>query len=238
VLNTNVRVCALAAAILALGASGARGQYLERRSYEPSVARFVAGGVFAREFTPRATNDAPDSLRIRYTRLMPFVMMRQGPVDLTFGYTRYDLGGRSRTSLFLSAVFTNDVPITGSRESALVFPIVIAADFSKSESAGADRDHFNIGSVGIGAGLKFRSSGEDLDITLAAAGVIHYSFEGYGMRSASSPAVLGEASALFRSIPVFEGLAAGYRFRLQSWSAGGTFDYRTVNHGVYVGVLF
>lgn len=237
-LNTSTRQCVTVAVIAAFCAAGARGQYLERRSYEPSVARFVAGGVFAREFTPRANNDAPDSLQIRYKRLMPFVMMRQGPVDLTFGYTRYDLAGQTRSALFLAVVFTNDVPLIGSRESALVLPVVLAADFSKSESAGADRDHFNVGSVGIGAGLKFRSAGEGLDFSLSVAGVMHYSFEGYGIRSASSPAVLGEASALFRTIPILEGMAAGYRFRLQSWSTGGTFDYRTVNHGVFVGVLF
>lgn len=236
--NIRMQRWMLAAVITALGAAGARGQYVERRSYEPSVARFVAGGLFAREFTPRASNDAPDSLRIHYKRLMPFVMMRQGPVDLTFGYAQYDLAGRTRSTLFLAAIFTNDVPLAGSRENALVLPIVLAADFSKSESAGSDRDHFNVGSVGIGAGLKFRSSGEDIDLTAAVEGVIHYSFEGYGIRSASSPAVLGEVSALFRSIPILQGIAAGYRFRLQSWSTGGTFDYRTVNHGAFLGVMF
>ncbi len=237
-LNTRMRACMMVAGIAALCAAGARGQYLERRSYEPSVARFVAGGVFAREFTPRASNDAPDSLRIHYKRLMPFVMMRQGPVDLTFGYAQYDLAGRTRSALFLAALFTNDVPLAGSRETALILPVVLAADFSKSESAGSDRDHFNVGSVGIGTGLKFRSAGDDLDLSLAVEGVIHYSFEGYGIRSASSPAVLGEVAALFRRIPLLEGIAAGYRFRLQSWSTGGTFDYRTVNHGLYLGVLF
>ena len=237
-LNINGRRNAALAVVCAWCVSAASGQYLERRTYEPSLARFVAAGVYAREFIPRSSNDAPDSLVIRYKCLMPFVMFRQGPVDLTFGYTRYDLGGSSRTALFMGAVFTNDIPLAGSRESALVLPLLLAADFSKSESAGADRDHFNVGSVGIGAGLKFRASGDDVDVAFSATGVIHYSFEGYAVRSASSPAFLAEAGALFRRIPVLEGLALGYRFRLQSWATGGFFDYRTLNHGFYLGVMF
>ena len=220
------------------GTCACTGQYVERRSYEPSVARFIAAGVFAREFTPRVSNDAPDSLRIRYTRIMPFVDLRQGPVDLSFGYAQYPLGGRTRIALFLGAVYTNDVLLSGNREGALILPILLAADFSKSESAGADRDHFNVGSVGIGAGLKYRLGGEEFDLSCSAAGVIHYSFEGYNIRSASSAAVLGDVTALIRTIRIGEGIAAGYRFRLQSWSTGGAFDYRTVNHGLFLGVMF
>jgi hypothetical protein len=236
--SINVRRLAACGFILAATAAVCPGQYVERRSYEPSLARYIAAGVFARDFKPRASNDAPDSLLIRYTRLMPFVMLRQGPVDLSFGYAQYPLGGRTKVALFLGAVYTNDVLLSGSRESALVLPILLAADFSKSESAGSDRDHFNVGSVGIGTGLKYRLEGEDVDFSCAAAGVIHYSFEGYNIRSASSTAVLGEVTALFRTIRIAEGIAAGYRFRLQSWSTSGAFDYRTVNHGLFVGVMF
>lgn len=216
----------------------AHAQYFEPRAYEPSEARYVAAGVFFRDFAPRATNSAPESLKVNYKTVMPFLSFRQGSVDVSFGYTSYSLRGATRAAIFAASTFTNDVPLAGSRGSTLILPFLIAADFSKSESTGSDRDDFNVASVGIGTGLKYRSVGESIDFAVSAVGAIHYSFEGFNLRSGSSTAVLGEAIALFRRIPVLEGIAAGYRFRWQSWSTDGNFDYRTVNHGFFVGVMF
>jgi hypothetical protein len=213
-------------------------QYMEQRSYEPSVVRYIAAGMFFREFTPRGSNTAPDSLVIRISRVMPFLMFRQGPVDITFGYTTYTLRGGSRATIFLGSTFATEFPLIGGRGSALVLPLLLAADFTKAESAGSDRDHFNTASVGVGTGLKYRFAGEDADFSIAATGVYHYSFQGYSIASGSSPAVLGEAALVLKRVPVFDGIAAGYRFRYQSWNTGGFFDYTTTNHGLYVGVLF
>jgi hypothetical protein len=216
------------------------GQYEERRGYEPSIARYVAAGAFARRFEPRSGNPTPDSLVIRYTRVMPFLMFRQGPLDLVIGYTRYDLGGSSRAAVYLGSTYSSDLPLAGEGErgAALVLPLVVAADYTKSESAGSDRDDFNVASVGIGAGLKFRLMEPSYELAVSGAGIIHFSFEGYNFRNGSSPAVVGEAWALFRDVPILRGIALGYRYRYQSWSAGGKFDYTTVNHGAYVGVMF
>lgn len=229
-----------AAALLTVGClSSGSGQYYERRSYEPSAARYIAGGVFFRDFAPRPGNSAPDPLVIRYTRIMPMLMFRQGPLDVTIGYTTYELPGSSRrAAIFLSSTLMNELPVAGSRENALVIPVVIAADFSKNEAAGSERDHFNIASIGLGTGLKYRMRGGSVDVAISAVGVMHYSFEGYSIRGGSSPAVLGEAVALFNDVPILEGIAAGYRFRYQSWNTGGFFDYRTVNHGIFIGVMF
>ena len=169
---------------------------------------------------------------------MPFLMYRQGPVDITVGYTTYPLGGASRSTIFLGSVFATEVPLSGSRASALVLPFLIAADFTKAESAGSDRDHFNTASVGLGAGLKYRLAGEDVDAFIAATGVYHYSFFGYSFENGSSPALLGEAAVVLKRVPVFNGIAAGYRFRYQRWNTGGYFDYATTNHGIFVGVVF
>ncbi|MEW6511595.1 MAG: hypothetical protein AB1428_11635 [Bacteroidota bacterium] len=229
----------IAGAVLLLGgAADVRGQYVERTSYDQSTSRYIAAGAFAREFAPRSSNDAPDSLVIRYARVMPFLMYRNGVFDVTFGYAQYDLDGRSCSAIFLSTTVMTELPLAGTRETALVLPLLVAADFSKSEAAGSKRDDFNVASIGIGTGLKFRSRGEGVDLSIGASGVIHYSFPGYSIRSGSSPAVLGEVAALFHRVPVAGGIAAGYRFRLQSWSTGGFFDYRTVNHGLFVGVMF
>ena len=219
----------------------AAAQYLEDepRNYSPSIARYLSAGIYARDFSPRPGNDAPDSLRISYNSIMPVLGFRQGPVEILFGYTNYHLVAASCAGVFFGATFVSEVALAGGKEAALVLPVVISADFTKSESAGSDRDNFNVGSLGVGTGLKFRLTQPGFDFSVQAAAIIHYSFEGFSVQSGSSSALTGDAVALLRSVPILDGIAVGYRFRLQSWSMpGGKFEYRTTNHGVYLGVLF
>ncbi|HUI09252.1 MAG TPA: hypothetical protein VL221_02930 [Bacteroidota bacterium] len=229
----------LAALVLLIAAAG-RGQYLEQpRTYVPSDARFFSGGMFARDFRPKGTNTAPESLAVTYTRVMPLIGFRQGPVEFLFGYTTYDLDAASRSAIYFGVSFSGDYVIAGSRERALVLPLVVDADFTKSESAGSLHDNFNVGSVGLGTGLKYRINGESIDFWVSAVAIIHYSFDGYNLETGSSPAAVAEAVGVLPGVGILDGLAFGYRFRFQSWSlGGGRYDYRTVNNGVFVGVLF
>ena len=144
-----------AAFILSCAAPAALAQYLEQsRSYAPSDARFASAGIFARDFRPRGTNTASESLAVSYTRVMPLVGFRQGPVDFLFGYTTYDLHGAARAAIYFGVTFTGDYILSGNREQALVLPFVVDADFTKSESAGTLHDNFDVGSIGVGTGLK------------------------------------------------------------------------------------
>jgi len=57
--------------------------------------------------------------------------------------------------------------------------------------------------------------------------------------SGFSGAVVLDASTVFRTIGIADGLALGYRFRLQTWSlSNARFDYRAVSHGPYIGIAF
>jgi len=228
------------AALVVLTSAGARGQYLEQsRTYVPSDARYLSAGIYERDFRPRGTNNAPDSLAVKYTRLMPVVGFRQGPIEFLFGYTTYDLHGASRAAIYFGVTFSGDYVIAGNRERALVLPLVVDADFTKSESAGSLHDNFNVGSVGLGTGLKFRINSDAVDFSVTAVAIIHYSFDGYNLETGSSPAAVGEAVAILPGIGILDGLAVGYRFRYQAWTLGaGRYDYRTVNNGVFIGVLF
>jgi len=171
--------------------------------------------------------------------VMPLVGFRQGPVDFLFGYTTYDQRGVSCAGIFFGATFTGEYVLAGSREQALILPFLVAGDYTKSESAGGLHDNFNVGSIGVGTGLKYRLSGESVDFSLLAAGLIHYSFDGYGLDTGSSPAAVGEALVLLPEVGLLNGLALGYRFRYQSWNFGnGRYDYKTVNNGVFLGVMF
>ena len=72
-----------------------------------------------------------------------------------------------------------------------------------------------------------------------AAAIIHYSFDGYSLQTGSSPAAVAEAVAILPYIGIWNGLAIGYRFRYQAWSLGsGRYDYKTVNNGLFLGVMF
>jgi hypothetical protein len=229
-----------AACLLSWAASGALAQYLEpSRSYVPSDARFVSAGIFARDFRPRGSNTAPESLAVSYTRVMPLLGFRQGPVDFLFGYTTYDLHGAARAAIYFGVTFSGDYILSGNRERALVLPFIVDADFTKSESAGTLHDNFDVGSIGIGTGLKYRSNGESVDFSVMAAAIIHYSFDGYSLQTGSSPAAIAEAVALLPEVGILNGLALGYRFRFQAWTLGnGRYDYRTMNNGVFIGVMF
>jgi hypothetical protein len=229
-----------AAIMLTCAACAGQAQYLEQtRSYTPMDARFADVGFFARDFRPKGTNTAPDSLAVAYTRVMPLIGFRQGPVDILFGYTPYDLHGASRSAIFFGVTFSGDYVLAGNRDQALVLPFLVDADFTKSESAGGLHDNFDVGSVGIGTGIKYRSNGDAVDFSAMAAAIIHYSFDGYSLQTGSSPAAVAEVLALLPQVGILNGLAIGYRFRFQAWTLGnGRYDYRTVNNGVFVGVLF
>ena len=112
--------CAAAAFILISAAEPAFAQYLEQtRSYTPMEARFLDAGMFARQFRPRPSNTAPESLAVSYTRIMPLIGFRQGPVDFLFGYTTYDLHGASRSAIYFGFSYTGDYVLSGNRQAQI-----------------------------------------------------------------------------------------------------------------------
>jgi hypothetical protein len=192
-----------------------------------------------RQFSPRSSNSTPDSLGIRFNRLVPTIGFRQGLLDLSFGYATYPLGGRSRTHIFLGATASQDVPISGKRPHALFLPVLVSIDFTKAEGSGTEKDNFNIASVGVGFGLKYRYTRDGFDLIVQAAEAIHFSTEGTGTGSGYSGATIGEALLVFRDMGVFDGIIAGYRFRYQMWGMNSTrFNYTSTAHGPFVGVVF
>ena len=225
--------------LFAVALSPVHAQYYDRPEYEPSGARFLNGGFVHRDFAPWSSNTNPDSLAIKYNRVMPMIGFRQGPVDLTFGYTQFTLRGRSRSTIFFGVTAANELPLTHRSRAALLLPIALSADYTKAQAAGPERDDFNIASLGIGAGLKFRYNARSVDFAVEAVEIAHFSTEGFAAGSGFSAATVAEAVLILREALVFDGVALGYRFRLQTWSMNqNRFDYRSVSHGPFVGVLF
>ena len=237
---------ALLVLMTALAAAGAaRAQYDDPREYEPSLLRVVNLGVWSRDFAPRPSNPTADSAVIRYNRLMPLLGFRNGPVDLTFGFasfTQPGSGGGSRSTLFLGATYATDVVLSGRRSSALVLPLLFAVDYTKAEAGGPAGNSFNIASMGIGTGLKYRLAGRAVEFTAMAGGIAHLAINAVwqpNARTGFSGAVVADAAVLVRDLGVGEGLVLGWRFRLQTWSLSESrFNYRALSHGPYLGVAF
>jgi hypothetical protein len=227
-------VCALILPFSRLSA-----QYYEQREYAPSEARYVGVGVLDCDFTPLDSNPIPDSLAIRYHRLMPVISFQQGSAELFFGYTRYTLSGESKAAIVFGGRYGAEIPIVGGRPSTLLFPLQLAADFTKAEGVGSTKEDFNIASLGIGMGLRYKYASRSLEFSLGVVELVQYSSAGIGISSGFSAATLGDAILLLRDVAVFDGLVIGYRFRLQTWSMSeDRFNYRSVSHGPYLGVMF
>jgi hypothetical protein len=220
-------------------ASRLHAQYYEREGYQQPEARYFYAGFAQRDFAPRSSNPDPDSLTIAFNRFMPIIGLRQGSVDLMFGYTTYDLEGKSRSTIFFGANLSQEFLVAGGRSHALVMPVILSADFTKAQGVGTEREDFNIGSVGIGAGLKYHVSNESLDFSIQAGEIVHYSFEGLSTGSGFSAATVADAVLMLPGTLVLDGIVLGYRFRLQTWAMNDDqFNYRSISHGPYLGILF
>jgi hypothetical protein len=214
-------------------------QYNEPREYQPTEARYFYAGFLQREFTPRATNTTPESVAIAFDRLMPVIGFRQGLVDVTFGYATYTLEGTSRSTVYFGATVAQEVPLSGRRPGTLLLPLMLSADFTKAEGIGFERENFNIASVGLGVGLKYRLVQERLDFSIQALEAVHYSSEGLSVGSGFSAATMGEAVLQLPRTLVFDGIVLGYRYRLQTWAMNNArFNYRSISHGPFLGVMF
>lgn len=231
-------VLLILAGLLALGQAAVHAQYYEEREYKPTEARYLYVGVMQRDFAPSSSNTAPDSNRISYKKLMPMIGFREGPVDIFVGYTKFDQRGNSNAAIFLGTTVSTEFPVSGRRGSALVIPLMFAADYTKAESGGPQREDFNIASLGLGGGLKYHLTTESVDFSIHAAELLQYSTEGFSVGSGFSAATTAEATLILREV-ILNGIALGYRFRYQTWSmSDAQFNYRAVTHGPSIGILF
>lgn len=221
------------------GALPVAAQYIEPEPRHPGSARFLYAGIFHAEFQPAASNSLTDSSRIEFSRIMPLVGLREGPVDVILGYTRFRLRGESREGIVFAARFSTDVMIAGNRSSSFLLPLSIAADYTKAEAPGRQSENFHVGSLGVGGGLKFRQIFRAAELTIGTAGAAHFSFEGAGSGTGFSSVVTASAECILPGALIADGIAFGYRFRRQTWSmSDDRFDYRALFHGPFLGVMF
>ncbi len=231
--------CVLLLALVVGCRSSALAQYDEPREYRPFEGRILSLGALALDFQPRPGNTGPDSSLIDFRRVMPVVGFRQGPVEIMLGYTTYSLRNARRSTVLLSAQFSQDVPLAGKRPSALLLPLTLTADFTKAEGTGFERENFNIASVGLGAGLKYRYYTRGIEFSMQLIEGAQFASEGLSTGSGFSALTAGYALVVLHEALLFDGLALGYRFRYQTWAMENTrFNYRSLSHGPFLGILF
>lgn len=225
--------------LLACVAATASAQYEEPRDFTQLEARFIAAGVLDRDFHRGSANPLGDSAAIGYRAWMPMLSFHQGPVTVSFGYTRYTRDGQSKEAVHFGTVLTNDLGLSVRAASTFSLPVCIAADFTKAEASGPQRDNFNIASLGVGAGLRYQYRSPSFDAGISALGIFHFAFEGLGTGSGSSKAVDCDARFLFKSVHIGDGIVVGYRLRAQRWDMSDErFTYTSIHHGPYLGVMF
>lgn len=236
--RADFRSLMLLALVLLLARAEAGAQYYEEPEYRPGEARYLYLGAMAINFAPSGSNAAPDSERINFSKIMPMIGFRQGPVDLFIGYTKFNQHGNSNTAIVVGTVVSNEFPVSGRRGSGLMIPVMVAADYTKAESGGPERENFNIASLGLGAGLSYRLTSRSVDFSVRAAELVQFATEGLSTGSGFSAATVADASLVLHEL-VLNGIAFGYRFRYQTWSMSDPrFNYRAVSHGPYLGILF
>jgi hypothetical protein len=224
--------------LLSLMASPLHAQYYER-DYDREEHRLIYFGFLQKDFQVRASNSLPDSFAITMNRFMPTIGFRQGLVDIVIGYNRFSLRGQNKTTLFASVAVAQEFPITFSRTHAFLIPLTITSDYTKVENTGGDKENFNIGSVGIGAGVKYRYRQPQFEFSVHAIEAAHWALEGFSTGSGFSAATIGEATFTFKEILSLDGITFGYRFRYQTWNmSNAKFNYNSLAHGAFVGVMF
>jgi len=217
--------------------AAARSQYEESNGYEPSEIRMFTAGAEWQDVAPRSTNT--DSSAFRYTRIMPMVGFRQGSAEFTFGYTKFSENNASHSSVFLGTLFTRELFLEGNPKSALILPLVISANYTRTESGGVERNNFSIAAIGLGTGLGYRQTSRSVDASVGVEGIVHYALEGLSTGSGFSGAVIGELAFFFPDAWIGDGIGVGYRFRYQTWSMSEPkFNYRVISHGPYIGISF
>lgn len=216
-----------------------KGQDFGYEYYNNLEYRSIGVNFSAQEFSPRSSNRLADSSRIRFASHLPFIEYRQLGLRLAAGYQEYSVGGKSHSSLSVYAESSNDFSLTGKAEkNGFFIPVLISANYVNAEAVTALTKDFEVGSLGIGTGIKYRYFSRSLGIQISGTGAFHYSSEGFSVEYGSSLSYAGEVVATFPNL-FLGGALIGYRYQFQNWNmSDASFDYQRFYHGPFIGIMF
>lgn len=207
--------------------------------YSITDYRSLGASYNVQEFSPSNSNTLPDSLKIRFTTALPFIEYREMNARVAIGYQEYTHANKTLSSFSVYVESGNDFPLTGrEQKSGLFLPIKLSANYVKSESGHRGQRNFDIGSLGVGTGIKYRFLAREFGLQVSATGALHFSNVGFGTEYGSQTAATGEIQVIIPNI-VLGGLTIGYRYDRQQWNMNdSSLDCKRYYHGVFVGMLF
>lgn len=193
------------------------------------------------EFRAASSNALADSDRISFSADLPLLEFRQNNGRLAIGYQTFnDNKGKSKESFSIYGESFNDFPLGASKQTKAAFsiPVVVSANYMRAQAFNTSLEDFNIGSLGLGTGIKFKHFERSFGIQAFAIGSLYYASEGFSFGYGSQTSMCGEVQLIFSEL-IFRGLLAGYRFESQQWNMNNSdLDYRRQYHGVFIGFMF
>lgn len=191
------------------------------------------------EFYPTPNRSIHDSLLIRFTTNMPTIEYRELNARVSVGYQSYSLRGRSLTAFSVYMESGNDFAVTGKdQRSGFFIPVKLSANYVRAENPSAGTKNFDIGSLGLGGGAKYRFMTRDFGLQIFVTGTLHYASVGFGTEYGSQTSVQSELQFILPGL-LFDGMVFGYRYEQQRWNmSDAIFDYERWYHGPFVGIFF
>ncbi|MDD8017340.1 MAG: hypothetical protein PHP42_03090 [Bacteroidota bacterium] len=201
--------------------------------------RSIGANYSMQNFSARPSNSLPDSLRISFTSVLPFVEYRELGLRLAVGYQEYKITDRTKTSISVYAESSNDFSLNGKGDrSGFFIPVVVSANYVKADGGILGVKNFDVASLGLGSGMKYRYFTRTFGVIASGVAAFHYATEGFSTEYGSSVTYAGEVECVFPDIG-FSGLLVGYRYHFQSWNMSNAgFDYQRYYHGPFIGILF
>lgn len=203
--------------------------------------RSLGGAYNLQKFSALSSNPLTDSNRTAFSTALPFIEFRQNGGRLAVGYQEFkDVNGKTRESFSVYGDSQNDFPLGGSRKSKATWfiPIVVGANYVRAQSPNNSVVSFDIGSLGIGSGIKYKYFSRSFGIQAFATGSLYYASEGFSTDYGSQTSLSGEVQFIFSEV-LYQGILFGYRFETQEWNmSNNALDYQRQYHGAFVGFLF
>lgn len=207
--------------------------------YSMTDYRSLGVSYNVQHFGPSPANGLADSFSIRFSTAMPLIEYREINSRIAIGYQEYSLAGRTLNSFSVFIESGNDFPLTGREQrNGLFIPLVLSANYVKAETPYKQTRNFDIGSLGVGTGVKYRILTKEFGIYVAAKGALHFSNVGFGTEYGSMSTAVGEIQFILPNI-LYDGMIFGYRYERQQWNMNdSSLDYERYYHGPYIGIFF
>ncbi len=200
-----------------------------------SEYRSLGVGYHLQDFSAVTSNSLSDSNRIAFSSALPLIELRQNDGRLSVGYQTYtDVKGKKREAFSVFGENHNDISLSGRASKGSFFiPIVVCANYVRAEGPNQSIGSFDVGSLGLGTGLKFKHFERSFGIQSFVFGSLAYASEGFSTDYGSQTSLAAEIQL------IFSGLVTGYRFESQRWNmSNNDLDYQRWYHGAFIGFVF